>query len=270
MSSELFDLSESDDNVESDIAEEWFDAIDDAESSFKRKLWPIPENDMSESEYFSGSEISYRNSATEAEWTLDQKFSADKDTATELSQKCNVSMCPSERCGEELQPSIAQCPLEAKNPSDSKKVSESTVVAFKAHSGEKPSIAQCPLEAKNPSDSKKVSDNTVVALKAHSDKKMNELMATKLSNRCNVGNDCVMRSFWSADLPHFGFSAEDEQLSENHGTSSHELIPSFLNETGAKSPFPICKIRRKSGECQESHAKDDRESLHESTSFRGM
>ena len=73
MPSELFDLSESDDNMESDTAEEWFEAIHDTESSFKRKLPPIPENDISESEYFSGSEVSYRNSATEAEWTLDQE-----------------------------------------------------------------------------------------------------------------------------------------------------------------------------------------------------
>ena len=169
-------------------------------------------------------------------------------------------MFPSERCGEEL-PLIAQCPLEAKNPSDSKKVSDKTVVAFKAQSDKMPLIARCPLEAKNPSDSKKVSDNTVVALKAHSDKKMNEFIATKLSNPCNVGNDCVMRSFLSADLPHFGFSVEEQ--SENHGTSSHELIPSFLNETGANSPFPICENPSEEWQCQESQAKDDRESLRE-------
>ena len=88
------------------------------------------------------------------------------------------------QCGEELQPFVA--PMET-GDSD-----------------------QCPLEAENPSEDsnvvKKLSDNTVVAFKAHSDKKMSELMATKLSNQCNVGNciEDVMRSFWSGDLPHFG------------------------------------------------------------------
>ena len=68
MRSEIFDLSDSDDNLELETTEEWHDAIGDTESSFKRtKLSPIAENDVSESEYFSGSEVSNTKSATEAE-----------------------------------------------------------------------------------------------------------------------------------------------------------------------------------------------------------
>ena len=55
-------------------------------------------------------------------------------------------------------------------------------------------------------------------------------------------------------------------------TASDECVPSFLNETGANSPFPLCKNPSDdclSGECQtQSHAKgDNRESLHERSEF---